>query len=211
MGSRSRRRVRHRFRVARACDPRQRHDDQIFWDDSFAGSFGNFIEVRLTAGDDTVDFTGATGQRRVSYETAKGGVFIDMTANATDGSGIATENGLGSHIGTDTIINATYLRGSKFDDVIIGDAQTTRYRPSEGNDTVTGALGVTNRIDFNNSPGGVTIDLSLSSGQVVDDGFGTSDTITNFSRFSGTGFGDTIAGDANDTVTNLRIDGNHGR
>ena len=63
------------------------NDDQIFWDDSFAGSFGNFVEVRLTAGDDLVDFTGATGQRRVSYETAKGGVFIDMTANATDGSG----------------------------------------------------------------------------------------------------------------------------
>ena len=75
---------------------------------------------------------------------------------------------------------------------------------------MTGALGVTNRIDFNNSPDGVTIDLSLSSGQVVDDGFGTSDTITNFSRFNGTGFSDTIAGDASDTVTNLRIDGNHG-
>ena len=52
-----------------------------FYENSFS-VFNNFLEVRLTTGDDIVNFTNVTGFARVSYQTAGGGVSIDMDPDA---------------------------------------------------------------------------------------------------------------------------------
>jgi Ca2+-binding RTX toxin-like protein len=46
-------------------------------------------------------------------------------------------------IGTDTFINANYLRGSNFDDVLqmASSTQGVRFRGSAGNDTINGGTG----------------------------------------------------------------------
>jgi Ca2+-binding RTX toxin-like protein len=88
------------------------NDDFIYVDGSYTNNYGNFIEVRLSGGNDFVDFTGMTGQARVSWQNAADGVSVTIDAS---GNGTAVDNNLGDgdQIGTDTFINANYLRGSE--------------------------------------------------------------------------------------------------
>ena len=89
---------------------------------AYTNSFGNFLEVRLSEGDDNVTFTNVTGTTRVSWQAARGGVFVDLTTDATEGSGSATDNITGANfIGSDTFSGVTYVRGSSFDDTFVGD------------------------------------------------------------------------------------------
>ncbi len=173
-------------------------NDYFAYDGSNTNSFGNFIEIRLGWGDDFVDFTGAAGTRRLSYRTADGGVEIDMTAIATPGAGQATDFGISNAIGTDMFVGVSALRGSQFADNIIGDTQTTRYRPQAGDDMVTGNAVVAsqNTVEYVASEAGAVVDLSI--GLATDDGYGYTDTLVNIRNVSGSSFGDTITGDAND-------------
>lgn len=181
------------------------NDDQFHWDGTYTDRFGevagpnDFIEVRLSDGDDVVDFTNATGTRRISYQNAAGGVNIDMTFSGTPGTGQATDNG-GSVIGTDTLVNVTYLRGSLYDDVLTGDSQARFFRGSAGNDTIIGDAASFNRVDHSDSPDGIEVDLALGANQVIDDGYGTSDTLTNIDNVRGSDFDDLIAGNSNDNT-----------
>ncbi len=167
------------------------HNDQIYVDGTFSNSFGNFIEVRLGAGDDLVDFTGMTGQGRVSWQNAADGV------NASLATGIATDNDLGNgdQIGTDTFINANYLRGSGHADTLTGDANNNFIRGSGGDDLIDGGAG-TDRVDHADSEFGIVVDLSLGSGQVIDDGFGGTDTLIGIENVRGSYWDDQITGDA---------------
>ena len=42
------------------------YGDRIYIDGSYQNSFGNWVEVRLSSGDDIVEFTGITGTARIS-------------------------------------------------------------------------------------------------------------------------------------------------
>ena len=171
-------------------------DDVILVDGSYINNFGNFIEVRLSAGNDFVDFTGMTGTARISWQTASGGV------NASLVTGTATDVNAGDNfIGNDQFIGANYLRGSSFDDILTGDADNNFFRGSKGNDTINGGAGI-DRIDHNDSPEGIFVNLLLPSGQVVDDGFGTSDDLTGIENVRGSMFADIIIGD--DSANELR-------
>ena len=165
-------------------------DDEILSDGSHFSSFGNFLEVRLSGGNDVVDFTGSTASgRRVSYKNAQSGVTINLA------TGIAT----GALIGLDTIINANQARGSDFADSITGDAGDNRLRGSGGEDTIDGGGG-TDQANYFDSPNGVTV--NLLAGLALDDGFGTRDTLIDIQNVSGTVFQDEIVGD--DVANQLR-------
>ena len=64
---------------------------------AYTNSFGNFLEIRLSEGDDNVAFTNVTGTTRVSWQAARGGVRVDLTTDATEGSGSATDNIAGAN------------------------------------------------------------------------------------------------------------------
>ena len=78
----------------------------------------------------------------------------------------------------------------------------------EGVDSYTfGAGGGTLRLDFRRSDNGVDIDLGLGSGQIIDDGYGNTETIvgaSNIDEIRASDFNDTIVGDAGDNRFILR-------
>jgi Ca2+-binding RTX toxin-like protein len=184
------------------------NDDFIYVDDSYVNNFGNFFEARLSGGNDFVDFTGMTGTARISWQNAEDGVIVSID---NDGNGTATDNNSNpannttDEIGTDTFIGANYVRGSNYADVFNGSDNNDRFRGSAGDDTINGGFG-NDRIDHSDSPNGIDVDLALGSNQVIDDGFGTTDTLTSIESVGGSEWADTIRGDGNDNV----LSGGHG-
>ena len=129
-----------------------KQDDYIVVDNTtFTNSFGNFIEVRLTSGDDYVEFVNVVGRPRVSYKIAEGGVSVNMVDTAGPGGSTiitttATDfgNPVGTFIGTDTIIQNSRVRGSDFADELFGSNRTDKQenlRGSGGVDYIDGRLG----------------------------------------------------------------------
>ncbi len=171
------------------------NDDQITIDGSWTNSYGNWIEVRLTDGDDTVDFTGVTGTARISWQNAADGV------NASLVTGMAFDNDLsnGDQIGTDTFINANYLRGSDFNDSLTGHTEDDAFRGAGGDDFIDGGAGF-DRVDHSSSNNGIVVDLSLSSEQVQSDGLGGKDTLVSIEDVGGSYLSDWIAGDDGDNA-----------
>jgi VCBS repeat-containing protein len=181
------------------------HDDYIRVDGSYRNaSGGQAFDVRLIeGGNDTVDFTGAGNGVRVSYRGAEDGVLV----NLADGTAVDANTRL-SHagqddIGSDTLVNVNYVRGSDYDDTLIGNDSDNRFRGHAGNDTIDGAEGE-DRAEYSNSDFGIVVDLTLSSGQVIDDGFkdgdgfAYSDTLIDIDVVAGSAHNDIMTGDEND-------------
>ena len=171
------------------------------------GNIQNFLEVRLTAGNDTLEFQNVTRVARLSYKIAEGGVSVTMVGtptnpgDLTDPWTIATTatdfgNPLGTFIGTDTITQNNQVRGSDFADQLFGSDREDRqegFRGSGGVDHIDGGGGF-DRIQHGDSSSGIIVDLSVNL--TVDDGLGTYDHVFNVERADGTIFDDFIAGDA---------------
>ena len=159
---------------------------------TFTGNFGNFVSIRLGAGDDVVNNTG--GGARVEYRFALAGVTVDFglgTAFGTDAGDIA-------NVGVDTLNGVHTMRGSNFDDIIRGSNSGTtfeEFRGEAGDDDIDGVGGTRNQVRYTSSPGAV--DVNLTTG-VAQDGFGGVDTLANIQRIRGSSFGDTLTGDGQD-------------
>ena len=171
------------------------NDDKIYVDSNYVINpyWGNWIEVRLSAGDDIVDFMDvgiSGGVGRISWQNALGGVDASLT------TGTATDVNPGDNfIGFDQFFGATQLRGTNYDDLLEGDANNNQIRGSGGNDFIDGQGGTDNWIQHPNSPAGIHVDLRLVSNQVVDDGFGTTDDLVNIQNVVGSYYDDLIIGD----------------
>ncbi|WP_339950788.1 calcium-binding protein [uncultured Albimonas sp.] len=144
----------------------------------------------LGAGDDSVD-GGSAGFDQVSYssETGGAGVTVDLEA------GTATD----TYGDTDTLTNINVIRGSQWDDTILGDAEENTFRGLEGDDTLDGRGGVDEvRYDRDARTGGTAgVTVNLAAGTAVD-GFGDTDTLISIERVRGSDSGDTIIGDDGD-------------
>ena len=161
------------------------HDDVITGD-----SNNNVIDGG--AGNNTLDGGGGTNTLDYSHDPA--GVTVDLvTGTATNGYG-----------GTDTISNFQNVLGSNYGDTIIGNGNNVitcgsgndHVVDGGGNNTFDGGGGI-NTLDYSNDPAGVTVDLATGT---ATNGFGGTDTITNFQNVIGSAYGDVITGDANDNV-----------
>ena len=181
------------------------HDDTISADGTYQTSFGSFIEVRLTAGDDMVTFTGGIAGR-IGYQGGGGGVLADLNA------GTATDLNAGDNfIGNDTFIGTVgVLRGSYFADDLLGSSGDDRIRGEGGNDTIDGRGGF-DRIEFGGSNSGVNV--NLAKGKVFNDGLGGHDTVMHIEAVAGSDFNDVISGNGagNLLLGNLGNDTIHGR
>jgi Ca2+-binding RTX toxin-like protein len=149
-------------------------------------------------GNDSIN--GLGGIDRADYRNARAAVNVNLAAGtASDGYG-----------GTDTLANIENVRGSRdFNDVITGSSIANRLEGLGGNDTLDGGAGndtllggagsdVLNggadidTLDFNEA--GAAVTAEIWRGVVLNDGFGSQDTIAGIENFAGSAFNDVLAG-----------------
>ncbi|WP_158589869.1 beta strand repeat-containing protein [Gemmobacter lutimaris] len=201
-------------------------------DDTLRGGAGN-DNMNGGAGIDTADYSAASA--RVVVELGISGV--PQVISATEGSdtlvlienvlggsggdrivGDTVDNTLTGNAGNDNLFgvggNDTLFGGTGIDglygadgaDQLFGGADNDRLFGGAGNDTLDGGAGL-DFADYRPAAGtGVTVNLSIAGAQAisVSEGF---DTLVNVENLSGSGFGDTLTGNAGDNVI-YGIEGN---
>jgi Ca2+-binding RTX toxin-like protein len=100
------------------------------WDDVLIGSDGD-NRIQGWAGSDTID--GAGGIDWAEYLTAEAGVTANLALGQTQKDG---------SLYVDTLINIENLRGSIFNDSLVGDAGVNQFKGEAGNDTIIGGDGI---------------------------------------------------------------------
>lgn len=159
--------------------------------DRFTGGAGN-EHFRGLKGRDTID--GGDGYDTVRYDRdadygGTRGVVVNLaTGQARDGWG-----------NLDTLSNIEAVRGSAGADSIVGNGADNWLAGGAGIDTLDGGNG-TDTANFYNDrvTAGAVVNLSLSSGQVRNDGFGNVETLVRMENVAGTFLGDSLTGNASD-------------
>ncbi len=166
------------------------------------------------AGSDLGDvFQGPGGSVTNSSFTVEGGkgadtyhggtTYDEITYSFEDGtSGIninlVTGTGTDTYGNTETFTGAIEeIWGSSNADTIVGSASNNGLAGLAGNDTLDGGAGTfdTLRYDLDAQHGSTTgVSVDLAAGTATD-GFGGTDTISNFEHVVGTDFADTLSGD----------------
>jgi Ca2+-binding RTX toxin-like protein len=121
--------------------------------DSMVGGIGDDV-LRGGTGNDTLD--GSSGTDTADYSGETGPVTVNLVTGLAQG-------GLGSSVGTDTLIGIENVVGTSSADVITGDDVANVLRGGGGADLVMGGAG-NDRIDFD---GNDTIDGGEGSDTVV--------------------------------------------
>ncbi|RID90325.1 hypothetical protein D2N39_18340 [Gemmobacter lutimaris] len=158
--------------------------------------------VSATAGTDTL----------VDIENVRGGAGNDRIVGSTANNVLAGNAGADNLFGVDGS-DVLYggdsndgLYGGAGNDQIFGMNDNDRLFGGAGNDTLDGGAGV-DFADYRPAAGtGVNVNLSIAGSQLVSasEGF---DTLVNIENLSGSGFGDTLTGNAGDNVI-YGIEGN---
>jgi Ca2+-binding RTX toxin-like protein len=152
-----------------------------------AGSNGSLNEFEGMAGDDTVIGNGST---RLTFALAREGVTVDLELGKVIGD---------ASVGTDTVSGVSEMRGSNFDDELMGTNHgiTTAqvYEGRAGNDTFSGRGGF-DQARYNNEPTttGITVvmaDANAFTGTVTGEaGIIDTDTLIDIVSVVGTQFAD---------------------
>ncbi len=196
-------------------------NDTIFGglgNDTINGGAGNDL---INPGDNPNNLDqiiGSSGNDTMTFEDAVNG-FFELNYRALNVGLTVTINGANGTIvksgqGTDTLQNLD--RVSDFAGFgILGSAQADVFNltpnngtlggwyqvgAGAGNDTINGGSTGFVRADYRHVSNGTGIvaDLSLATGQVIRDGFGTSDTFTGVDEIAGTNSSDRIKGSIGD-------------
>ncbi len=179
--------------------------------DSLFGEAGN-DQLTGGAGDDLLigglgsdSLNGAGGIDMVSYEDNQGSVFVNLTTRA----------GFGNAAQGDTYISIENVRGSIFDDTMIGDGGANRLEGGDGNDVLRGAFGAdtlvggagTDTASYEDNQGPVFVNLLTGQGfnnAAQGDSFDSIENLTGSiynDYFIGTNGANTLnGGDANDIL-----------
>jgi Ca2+-binding RTX toxin-like protein len=170
-------------------------------DDLLVGTADSDVaeEFEGYGGNDTIDGgaidpTEHANGNRASYLGSSAGVLVDLaTGTAIDGLG-----------GTDSLVHVNAVRGSGFDDTLLGsDSEIPEeFEGGSGDDVVDGRGGF-DRISFASALMGTRIDMAAG---IAADGYGTKDTFLNIEAVRGSHGPDQIAG----TGSNDVIDGMDG-
>jgi Ca2+-binding RTX toxin-like protein len=152
-----------------------------------------FEQIEGGAGNDTLDGGAITdtlngdNSNRVAYHNATGaGVTVDLIAGTAVGA-------VGSNIGSDTLLNFNQVRGTNFDDTILGSDRTdlTESYEGRGGDDLIDGRGGFDYVRYDSATAGVT--GSLVNGIVTGAGIGT-DTLVNMEGLFGSSFDDLLIG-----------------
>ena len=145
------------------------------------------------AGEDTLD--GGTGVDTADYSASSAGVNVSLTSG----------KGLGGDAQGDKLTGVENLVGSKFADVLTGDATANTIKAGDGNDVVVGSGGGdtidggadTDVVDYSTSTAGVTVSLVTGIGA---GGFAAGDKLSNVENLVGSSFDDTVTGSDSDNI-----------
>jgi serralysin len=149
-------------------------------------------------GKDTMN-GGGGDQDWVSYQNEQWwGGSHGIVANLTAGT---IRDGFGN---VDTVKNIENVTGTRYDDSFVGDAGRNTFIGGNGKDSFDGKGGddsIRFSLNWANAPQhGISVNLSKASNQIIDDGFGNTETATSISGISGGSFKDKIKGDAGANV-----------
>jgi Ca2+-binding RTX toxin-like protein len=147
-----------------------------------------FNEFEGMGGNDTITGNGFT---RVSYLNAKAGVTVDIAA----GTGQGTAPGDLSGVGIDSFTGVNAVRGSNFDDVLLGSdnvSSVENFEGRAGNDFIDGRGGFDRAIYGNNLAITAGITVNLAAGIVTGDAAVGTDTLRSIESVTGTNFADTF-------------------
>jgi Ca2+-binding RTX toxin-like protein len=189
-------------------------------DDTVYGDAGNDNIIGGT-GADTLD--GGTGDDTANYSASSAGVTVnlanagaqsggdaagDILSNFEDiqGSGYddtltgdANDNSIYGGTGNDTIAGGAgndNLFGDAGNDTIFGEAGSDTITGGAGADTIDGGIGTgSDAVSYSTSSAGVTVNLANAGAQSGSDAAG--DIISNVENIIGSGYDDTLTGDAN--------------
>jgi Ca2+-binding RTX toxin-like protein len=182
------------------------------FNDALTGDAGNNV---LTGGLGNDALNGGTGGvDTAGYAEATAGVTVSLAIAGAQATGGA---------GTDTLTNIDALIGSAFNDTLTGDGNANQLTGGAGADTLSGGLGsdvllgglgndvmdggvgASDTASYLDIGAAVTVSLALTTAQNTI-GAGT-DTLTNFENLIGSGYGDTLSGNAGANI----IVGGYGR
>ena len=161
-------------------------------DDTLTGDAGpNVLDGR--AGADTL--AGADGTDTASYAASDAAVTIDLSAGANTGG----------HAEGDTLTGIEYLLGSRYADVLTGDAGPNRLDGGAGNDRLTGKAGADTLVgghgldtaSYAASAAAITINLETDA---ASGGDAEGDTLDSIEHLTGSAHDDTLIGDAGNNV-----------
>ena len=162
------------------------------FDDALTGAAGNNV-IEGGAGADALD--GGEGTDTASYTASDAAVTVDLL------NGTAT----GGHAAGDTLNGIENLSGSRYSDVLTGDAGANRLEGGAGNDRLTGGAGADTLIGgtgldtafYATSAAAVTVNL-LDGTATGGDAQG--DTMDSIENLTGSAFEDTLTGNADNNV-----------
>ena len=147
-----------------------------------------FEQFEGAEGNDTIDggaitdFIFTRDGNRANYTGASAAVNADLL------SGVATGGA-----GNDTLRNINQLRGSAYNDTLLGSdatAYTEQFEGRAGNDTLDGRGGP-DVARWDNAPAGVVANLVTGT---ASDGYGSTDTLINLEGLRGSNFADRLTG-----------------
>ena len=124
------------------------------------------------------------GNDTVDYSHAASGVSVDLLTGATSGTAAAG----------DTFISIENLRGTAFDDALLGDNNNNVLEGGLGHNTLDGRGG-SDTASYEHSSSGVVVDLTVATEQTV--AANTFDTLSNIENLRGSRFGDILTGNGN--------------
>jgi Ca2+-binding RTX toxin-like protein len=155
------------------------------------GGEGNDYLQGTVAGD---TLTGGNGNDTASFATAyngggsgTAGVTVDLNIQ-----GVAQDT-VGA--GSDTLSGIENLVGSQYNDTLTGDGNDNFIEGGLGNDILVGGLG-NDTASYAGATAGVTASLGLQ-GSAQNTVNGGTDTLSGFENLAGSGFNDSLTGDAN--------------
>ena len=150
-----------------------------FDDTLIGGAGGDWFRGR--GGNDAID--GGAGEDWIDFSQATNGVFVDLLAGTARGEG------------DDTLTRIEHVRGSAFDDWLIGDNGINLFRGGPGDDLIDGGMGF-DIVDYTDNVAGVTVDLVAQTA----DGPDGHDTLRSIAGAYGSAYVDTLIGNDDDNV-----------
>lgn len=191
--------------------------------DTLIGSDNTFDELRAGSGDDTLEamggddrglrggpgndtIDGGDGSDRVRYDTSPQGVQVNLSDSAFEGTASQTAaDGFGT---VDDLVSIERVRGSDFNDVLVGSDQANQFQGRngfdriiglDGEDTIAGEGGFDVVSYYHDASYGGTsgVDVNLGQGRAFD-GFGAQDSLSGIEAVRGTESSDSLRGGADD-------------
>lgn len=177
----------------------ERYRDSAF-DDVMRGSDIEEESWQLSRGADTLD--GRGGFDWLDYNNAgrfggRGGIAVDLAAGTV-------RDPWGS---IDRVAGIEGVGGTRRNDSFLGDAEDNVFQGLAGRDSFNGRGGEDQVAFWDNiwrGGGAVTIDMSRTSGQIRNDGWGNVENVTSIERFNLSDFGDSYSGSSGEDNVNGR-------